>query len=127
MIVDTSAVVCIAMDERNALELLHKLHEAPTRHMSVASAVEACLVLVGRLGDGGRSDLDALLRHLKIELVPLTPNTAQWRRKPAFDSVKDDTGPSSISVIASATRWPLSATMSCSAPAPTSRKPISLS
>lgn len=71
MIVDTSVVVSIAMEEPNALTLLHKLHEAPTRLMSVASAVEACLVLVGRLGEGGRSDLDALLRHLKIELVPV--------------------------------------------------------
>lgn len=71
MIVDTSVVVSIAMDEPNAVNLLHKLHEAPTRLMSVASAVEACLVLVGRLGEGGRSDLDALLRHLKIELVPV--------------------------------------------------------
>jgi len=71
VIVYTSAVVSIAMEEPNAMDLLHKLHQAPTRLMSVASAVEACLVLVGRLGDGGRSDLDALLRHLKIELVPV--------------------------------------------------------
>ena len=71
MIVDTSALVSIAMDEPNALDLLHKLHQAPARFMSVASAVEACLVLVGLLGDGGRSDLDALLRHLKIVLVPV--------------------------------------------------------
>ena len=71
MIIDTSAVVSIAMEEPNALALLHKLHEAPTRFMSVASAVQACLVLVGRLGDGGKSDLDALLRHLRIELVPI--------------------------------------------------------
>ena len=37
MIVDTSAVVSIAMEEPNALALLHKLHEAPTRFMFVAS------------------------------------------------------------------------------------------
>ncbi len=71
MIVDTSVEVSIATDEPRALDLLRKLHEAPTRLMSVASAAEACLVLVGRLGEGGRSDLDALLRHLKIELVPV--------------------------------------------------------
>ena len=71
MIVDTSAVVSIAMDEPHARDLLRQLHQAPARFMSVASAVEACLVLVGRLGEGGRSDLDALLRHLKIELVPV--------------------------------------------------------
>ena len=71
MIVDTSVVVSIAMDEPNSLDLLQKLHQAPARFMSVASAIEACLVLVGRLGEGGRSDLDALLRHLKIELVPV--------------------------------------------------------
>jgi len=71
MIVDTSVVVSIAMEDPNALDLLHKLHQAPSRYMSVASAVEACMILVGMLGDGGRSDLDALLRHLKIELVPV--------------------------------------------------------
>lgn len=71
MIVDTSVVVSIATEEPSALALLRRLHEAPTRLMSVASATEACLVLVARLGEGGRSDLDALLRHLKIELVPV--------------------------------------------------------
>ena len=39
--------------------------------MSVASALEACLVLVGRLGEGGKSDLDSLLRQLRIEIVPV--------------------------------------------------------
>ena len=71
MIIDTSAVVSIAMDEPRALNLLHQLHQAPKRFMSVASAAEACLLLVGRLDEGGRSDLDALLRHLKIELIPV--------------------------------------------------------
>ncbi len=71
MIVDTSAIVAIALGEPTAEPLLEALHGATTRRMSVASALEACLVLVGRFGEAGRSDFDALLRQLRIELVPV--------------------------------------------------------
>ncbi len=71
MIVDTSAIISIALDEPDATALLRALHSATVRRMSVASALEACLVLVGRLGEGGKSDLDSLLRQLRIELVPV--------------------------------------------------------
>lgn len=71
MIVDTSAIIAIALAEPGAEQLLRALHSADTRRMSVASALEACLVLVGRLGEAGKSDLDALLRQLRIELVPV--------------------------------------------------------
>ena len=77
MIVDTSALISIALEEPNATALLRALHQAPVRRMSMASAVEACLALVGRLGDGGKSDLDALLRHLHIELVPMDAQQCQ--------------------------------------------------
>ena len=71
MIVDTSAIISIALDEADAGALLRALHAAPVRRMSVASALEACLVLVARVGEGGKSDLDSLLRQLRIELVPV--------------------------------------------------------
>ncbi len=71
MIVDTSALVAIALGEPAAVRLLRRLHGAPTRRISIASVIEACLVLVGRLGEGGRSALEALLRRLDIEVVPV--------------------------------------------------------
>lgn len=71
MIVDTSAVIAIAFREPSSAQLLRVLHASPVRRMSVASALEACLVMVARVGEGGRSDLDALLRQLDIELVPV--------------------------------------------------------
>ena len=71
MIVDTSALVAIAMSEPHATRLLKKLHAAPHRRVSVATVLEACLVLVGRLGDVGKSDLDALVRQLDLELIPV--------------------------------------------------------
>ena len=71
MIVDTSAIISIALAEPDADALLRALHSATVRQMSVASALEACLVLVGRLGEGGKSDLDSLPRQLRIELVPV--------------------------------------------------------
>lgn len=71
MIVDTSAFIAIALGEPDAEALLRALHGASVRRMSVASALEACLVLVGRLGEAGKSDCDALLRQLRIDLVPV--------------------------------------------------------
>jgi ribonuclease VapC len=71
MIVDTSALIAIALGEPETIRLLKRLHEAPTRRISIASVLEACLVLVGRLGEGGRSELEALLRQLDIDVVPV--------------------------------------------------------
>jgi ribonuclease VapC len=71
MIVDTSAVIAIAFSEPASGHLLRVLHAAHTRRMSVASALEACLVMVARIGEGGRSDLEALLRQLDIDIVPV--------------------------------------------------------
>ncbi len=71
MIVDTPALVAIALGEPDADRLLQQLHAAPVRRMSAASVVEACLVFVGRFGAGGKSDLHALIRQLNIEIVPV--------------------------------------------------------
>lgn len=71
VIVDTSALVAIALSEPHATQLLERLHAAPRRRISVATLLEACLVLVGRLGDVGKSDLDALVRQLDLEIVPV--------------------------------------------------------
>ena len=71
MIIDTSALIAIALAEPEADAMLRALHAAPVRRMSVASVLEACLVLAGRLGEAGKSDLDALLRQLRIDVVPV--------------------------------------------------------
>jgi ribonuclease VapC len=71
MIVDTSALIAIALGESSSPELLQLLHAAPVKRISTASVLEACLVLVGRLGESGRSELDALVRQLELEIVPV--------------------------------------------------------
>ncbi len=71
MIVDTSALIAIALGEPAAPRLLKQLHAAAVKRISTATVLEACLVLVGRLGESGRSELDALVRQLDLEIVPV--------------------------------------------------------
>ena len=81
MIVDTSALIAILEDEAEAEEFQRSL--LATRHcrLSVASLVEATIVIERRRGtDGGRA-LNDLLAEAEIELVPVTIEQAEAARR----------------------------------------------
>ncbi len=54
---------------------------ATTRLMSVASALEAGIVIQNRLGDEGARDLDLLLLSLHLTLVPVTERQLSIARR----------------------------------------------
>ena len=53
MVIDTSAIVAIALDESDAAELEARIADDPVRLISAATVVEATIVLETRLGDAG--------------------------------------------------------------------------
>jgi ribonuclease VapC len=71
VIVDTSAVLAILFREQAAHRLAEVLEAAPWRAIGVATAVEAGIVLSGRLGVLGRTLLSRFLVEARLELVPL--------------------------------------------------------
>ena len=85
MIVDTSAVLAILFHEPDAARFATAITMASSRRMSVATLVEATIVLESRSGPAAGYELDAFLQEAGIELEPVTPEQAQaarraWRR-----------------------------------------------
>ena len=85
MIVDTSALLAVLFGEPDAEHYEQAIAEASRCRMSVASFLEAAIVLESRAGAAAGHELDLFLERAPIELVPITSGHAQaarraWRR-----------------------------------------------
>jgi ribonuclease VapC len=76
MIVDTSALVAILLQESDAFLYAQALSTADTLFLSSVTRVELSLVMEGRKGDAGCRDTDALLSFLSFEIAPFTERQA---------------------------------------------------
>jgi ribonuclease VapC len=72
MVLDTSAIVAILLDEPERHRFVRLIEAAPVRQLSAASRVEATLVIEGRKRAAGRAELDLLLSHAEVDIVPVT-------------------------------------------------------
>ncbi len=80
MVIDTSILMHVFLEEAGWEEtVVHLLHQ-PVRLLSVASLVEAQAVVAGRTNADAVAVLDRLLLSLKLELVPLDIEQAQLAR-----------------------------------------------
>lgn len=70
MVIDTSAVIAILLNEPTADRLIAAIDGDRTRLISAATVVEASLVLLGKFGDAGEAQLDRLLRGIGAEVIP---------------------------------------------------------
>jgi ribonuclease VapC len=77
MVVETSAIVAVILEEAGFEELVFKVAEADARFISVASYVEASMVLVGRRGECVVRDLDRVLAEMEIAVIPMTVTEAR--------------------------------------------------
>ena len=68
MVIDTSALVAIMYNESSAPRLVAAIERSANRFVSAGTVIEASLVLLGRFGERGEAQLDALLRALKAEV-----------------------------------------------------------
>ena len=69
MVIDTSALVAIMLNESTAQRLVVAIEQSSVRVISAGTVVEAALVLLGRFGEAGEVQLDSLLRSIKAEIV----------------------------------------------------------
>jgi ribonuclease VapC len=70
MILDTSAVLAILLDEAERARFVAAIEAGPVRRMSAASVLEAAMVLEGRWGHAAGGDLDLFLHRAGVEIVP---------------------------------------------------------
>jgi len=86
MIVDTSALMAILLDEGDAQQYAAALAKAGPCRLSAATFVEAAVVIeVHSKGGGGGRQLDALLRRAGISIEPVTAQQAQIARQAYLD------------------------------------------
>ena len=58
MVIDTAAILAIALNEPDASEIEVRIAEDPVRLISAATVLEATMVLETRLGDPGGREFD---------------------------------------------------------------------
>lgn len=80
MVIDTSALIAILFDEPESARITRAIDAAPVRIIGAPTLVEAAAVMMARKGDTGEIALDALLRRLEIEVVPLSIDAAAFAR-----------------------------------------------
>ena len=85
MIIDTSAVVAILLDESDAARYERAISVAWPRRMSMVALLETTMVVEGRSGPAAGDDLDLFLQEAEIELMPVTLEHVEaarraWRR-----------------------------------------------
>ena len=85
MVIDTSAIVAIAMNESEAEAFERRIADAAGRLISAATVLEAAMVLETRLGEPGGGELDLWLLRAGVEIVAVDTIHADqarraWRR-----------------------------------------------
>ena len=80
MIIDTSAVVAILKDEAERPQFNMAIENADSCLISVATFVEASLVIEVRWGYDGLRDFDLFITRAAIELLPLDVQQAHAAR-----------------------------------------------
>ena len=85
MVIDSSAIIAIILDEPESVRFSSAIVAARRRHISVVSWFEVMMVLEGRLGREGANNAKSLLEELEVSPVPM--DVAQlheavdaWRR-----------------------------------------------
>lgn len=77
MVIDTSALAAILLQEPESGHFEHCIAEAPMRLLSAVNRVELSCVIESRKGAAGRAAVDMLLREAAIETVGATPHHAE--------------------------------------------------
>ena len=85
MVIDTSAIVAIALNEPEAAAFERQIAADPVRLISAATVLETAIVLESRLGEPGGAEFDLWLHKAAVEIAPVDSQQADrarraWRR-----------------------------------------------
>jgi ribonuclease VapC len=72
MVLDTSVILAIFLNEAGADEFIRAISADPVRLLSAVNALESALLIDSRKHELGRRKLDRFLRKAKIDIVPFT-------------------------------------------------------
>lgn len=80
MVVDTSALVAVLLNEPEAAALALAIEADPVRLLSAANLVETSIVIEARVGEAGGRELDLLIQKAAIEVVAVDADQAELGR-----------------------------------------------
>ena len=85
MVLDSSAVLAILLDEPERPRFTLAIERDPRRLISAASLLESALVLEARLGESAGRELDLLLHRANVQIVAVDSDQVEiarsaWRR-----------------------------------------------
>jgi len=85
MVIDTSAIMAVLLNEANAPRITQAIETGSPRLFSAANLLEASIVVDSRKGEAGGRELDLLIYRAEIEIVPVDQDQAEiariaWRR-----------------------------------------------
>lgn len=85
MVIDSSAIVAVLLNEVNAADIARAIEASSQRLLSAANLLEASIVIESRKGEAGGRELDLLIYRAAIEIVAVDQDQAElariaWRR-----------------------------------------------
>jgi ribonuclease VapC len=85
MVIDSSAILAVLLNEVNAAPIAQAIESSSQRLLSAANLLEASIVIESRKGEAGGRELDLLLYRAAIEIVAVDQDQAEtarmaWRR-----------------------------------------------
>jgi ribonuclease VapC len=80
MVLDTSAILAILLNEPEIDPFSIAIESDPVRLLSAASLVESSMVIEARHGEVGRRELDLLLQTIGVEIVAVDTHQAEIAR-----------------------------------------------
>jgi len=80
MVLDTSALLAILLDEPESESMIRAISGATHRLVGAPTLVEASAVMLAKKGSGGEVALDALLERLGAQVIPMSVGAARLAR-----------------------------------------------
>ena len=80
MVLDTSALIAVLLNESEAVAFRLAIEADPVRLLSAATLVETAIVIEARVGEVGGRELDRLLQKAEVEVVAVDAEQAELAR-----------------------------------------------
>jgi ribonuclease VapC len=77
MVVDSSALIAILRGEPEEPAFRNAIRTAPNRLLGAPTRVEASIIALGRRGEPGLEQMQALIERLELEIVPHSDDHAK--------------------------------------------------
>jgi ribonuclease VapC len=81
MVLDSSAIVAIFLNEPDAPLLERTIADDPIRLISAGTLIETGMLIESKMGAVGGRELDLWLQRAKVEIVPVDQEQAEFARR----------------------------------------------